>query len=158
MRRRMQVLSVALLILAPLSLVAVLVSHQASTPGDALLDNPVTVIGLLADLLLWVSYLMSRVRKLYSVAVTLGLATVVIGSISATFVSPEEAATLLIFTSVTILMSSLLLPVWGTITLAVVINVLELMLPAVLPSLAVSTLTNILLFNVMMAILCIVTA
>jgi two-component system phosphate regulon sensor histidine kinase PhoR len=108
--------------------------------------------------LLAVAYVLGRTRKYYTAGATIALLTAAVGSIVTSALDPKEIDTLLVYLSTVVLLASLLLPLRGTVVVAIASTASVLLAPLLAPGLAFTSVYNVLIFVVIMSVLILVSA
>lgn len=156
-RRRARLLSALLVILIPLGTMGAFVAPLLLDPGYQPLDDPFFYVAAVGMILLIISYIVSRSAR-YQVGAVLALLAISGTSLGSVAVFPEGAQTILIYLAVDVLLASLLLPLSGTIILAVVNLMAAAMLPFFSPEIATESMFQPLVFVVTLSFLIIVAA
>ncbi len=156
-RRRARLLSALLILLIPLGTIGALIAPVLLDPAYRPLEDPFFYASAAGMALLTVSYFLSRSAR-YQIGAVLALLTISAVTLFGVAVFPQGINTLLIYLAVDILLSSLLLPLYGTILLTLVNLVAVLLLSAIVPTMTIAETFNPLTFVVIMSALIIVSA
>lgn len=156
-RRRARLLSALLVILIPLGTIGALIAPILLDPTYAPLDDPFFYVAAGGMLTLIIGYVVSRSTH-YQVGAVLSLLAISGTSIGSVAVFPQGTQTILIYLAVDVLLASLLLPLSGTIILAIVNLLAASMLPLFSPNINTGDMFQPIVFVVIFSFLIIVAA
>lgn len=156
-RRRARLLAALLSLLIPLGTIGALVAPVLLDPAYRPLDDPFFYTAAGGMVVLIISYLFSRGAR-YQLGAVLALLTISATTLVGVAVFPQGTETLLIYLVMAILLSSLLLPLYGTVILAFVNLLAAMALPLFVPAITATDVFNPLTFVVIISILIIVAA
>ena len=156
-RRRARLLAALLVLLIPLGAVGAIIAPVLLDPAYKPLDDPFFYTSVVGLVVLAVSYLFSRSAR-YQLGAVLALLTISATTLASVAIFPQGVNTLLNYLAVEVLLASMLLPMYGTVLLALVNLLAALTLPLALPGIAMADIFNPLLFVAIISILIIVAA
>jgi two-component system phosphate regulon sensor histidine kinase PhoR len=160
LRRRARFLSSLLVVTIPLGILGSLASTLLSPDYPAFGQSQILAFIAIMSFttLLIIAYALSRTEQYYTAGSVVALAAFAIGAIGTSVLDPKEVDTLLVFLATDVLLASLLLPLRGTVTLAIINSLAVLLLPVLSPDLTITSVYNVLIFVIIMSVLIVVSA